>query len=57
MNCADNTGAKNLYILSVKGIGGRLNRMPQAGFFIYALARAFIVFIVTNFIFTFLFLL
>jgi hypothetical protein len=31
MNCADNTGAKNLYIISVKGIGAALNRMPQAG--------------------------
>ena len=31
MNCADNTGAKNLYIVSVFGIGGRLNRLPQAG--------------------------
>merc|ERR1711964_312924 len=30
MNCADNTGAKNLYIISVKGIKGRLNRMPSA---------------------------
>merc|ERR1711912_179281 len=28
MNCADNTGAKNLYIMAVKGIGSRLNRMP-----------------------------
>ncbi|CAM8888880.1 unnamed protein product [Rhodiola kirilowii] len=24
VNCADNTGAKNLYIISVKGIKGRL---------------------------------
>ncbi|KAJ1494028.1 60S ribosomal protein L23 [Baffinella frigidus] len=31
MNCADNTGAKNLYIISVKGIGAALNRMPHAG--------------------------
>merc|ERR1711907_287781 len=31
VNCADNTGAKNLYILAVKGIGGRLNRLPAAG--------------------------
>lgn len=31
INCADNTGAKNLYILSVVGIGGRLNRLPSAG--------------------------
>jgi large subunit ribosomal protein L23e len=31
MNCADNSGAKNLYIISVKGIHGRLNRLPAAG--------------------------
>lgn len=31
MNCADNTGAKNLYIISVKGVGARLNRLPAAG--------------------------
>ncbi|RWR88799.1 60S ribosomal protein L23 [Cinnamomum micranthum f. kanehirae] len=32
INCADNTGAKNLYIISVKGINyqGRLNRLPSA---------------------------
>merc|ERR1712166_1504858 len=30
MNCADNSGAKNLYIISVKGIGGPLNRLPAA---------------------------
>merc|ERR1712227_1063723 len=30
MNCADNTGAKNLYIMSVKGYGGVLNRLPAA---------------------------
>jgi hypothetical protein len=30
-NCADNSGAKNLYIISVKGIGARLNRLPAAG--------------------------
>eukprot|EP00657_Telonema_sp_P-1_P007384 TRINITY_DN27217_c0_g1_i1.p1 TRINITY_DN27217_c0_g1~~TRINITY_DN27217_c0_g1_i1.p1 ORF type:complete len:141 (+),score=40.65 TRINITY_DN27217_c0_g1_i1:250-672(+) len=30
MNCADNSGAKNLYIISVKGIGGVLNRLPAA---------------------------
>merc|ERR1712216_1096018 len=29
-NCADNTGAKNLYIMSVKGYGGVLNRLPAA---------------------------
>ena len=31
MNCADNTGAKNLHIIAVCNIGGRLNRMPKAG--------------------------
>jgi hypothetical protein len=31
MNCADNTGAKNLYVISVCGIKGRLNRLPAAG--------------------------
>eukprot|EP01097_Dermamoeba_algensis_P004290 TRINITY_DN2831_c0_g1_i1.p1 TRINITY_DN2831_c0_g1~~TRINITY_DN2831_c0_g1_i1.p1 ORF type:complete len:140 (+),score=33.82 TRINITY_DN2831_c0_g1_i1:57-476(+) len=31
VNCADNTGAKNLYIISVKGIKGRLNKLPAAG--------------------------
>ena len=30
VNCADNTGAKNLYIISVKGIKGRLNKIPGA---------------------------
>lgn len=30
MNCADNSGAKNLYIISVKGFGARLSRMPAA---------------------------
>jgi large subunit ribosomal protein L23e len=31
INCADNSGAKSLFILSVKGIKGRLNRLPAAG--------------------------
>jgi large subunit ribosomal protein L23e len=31
INCADNSGAKNLYIISVKGYHGRLNRLPAAG--------------------------
>ena len=31
MNCADNTGGKNLYVIAVKGIRGRLNRLPAAG--------------------------
>ncbi len=31
MNCCDNSGARNLYIISVKGIGARLNRLPAAG--------------------------
>ena len=30
INCADNTGAKNLYIIAVKEIKGRLNRLPSA---------------------------
>jgi large subunit ribosomal protein L23e len=30
MNCADNTGAKNLYVVSVVGFGARLNRLPAA---------------------------
>nr|ACD65173.1 putative 60S ribosomal protein RPL23 [Phoronis muelleri] len=30
MNCADNTGAKNLYVIAVHGIRGRLNRLPAA---------------------------
>mmetsp|Transcript_101259 Transcript_101259/g.179916 ORF Transcript_101259/g.179916 Transcript_101259/m.179916 type:complete len:139 (-) Transcript_101259:52-468(-) len=29
MNCADNSGAKNLYIVAVVGIGGRLNKLPN----------------------------
>jgi large subunit ribosomal protein L23e len=28
MNCVNNTRAKNLYIIFVKGIKGRLNRLP-----------------------------
>jgi large subunit ribosomal protein L23e len=31
VNCADNSGAKNLYIIAVCGIKGRLNRLPHAG--------------------------
>lgn len=31
MNCADNTGAKNLYVISVKKWTGTLNRLPAAG--------------------------
>ena len=30
MNCADNTGAKNLYIVACTMIGARLNRLPKA---------------------------
>uniref|UniRef100_A0A914HAL2 Large ribosomal subunit protein uL14 n=1 Tax=Globodera rostochiensis TaxID=31243 RepID=A0A914HAL2_GLORO len=30
INCADNTGAKNLFVIAVYGIRGRLNRMPSA---------------------------
>ena len=28
MNCCDNTGAKNLYVIAVTMIGARLNRLP-----------------------------
>ncbi|EGX48607.1 60S ribosomal protein L23A [Orbilia oligospora] len=31
MNCADNSGARNLYIIAVAGAGARLNRLPAAG--------------------------
>ncbi|KMU88998.1 50S ribosomal protein L14P [Coccidioides immitis H538.4] len=31
MNCCDNSGARNLYIISVKAWGARLNRLPAAG--------------------------
>ncbi len=30
VNCADNTGAKSLMIISVIAVGGRLNRLPAA---------------------------
>ena len=29
MNCADNSGAKNLFIIAVKATGARLNRFPK----------------------------
>ena len=29
MNCADNSKAKNLYIISVAGLRGHLNRLPS----------------------------
>jgi large subunit ribosomal protein L23e len=29
MNCADNTGAKNLFVISVTATGARLNRFPR----------------------------
>eukprot|EP00823_Brevimastigomonas_motovehiculus_P000210 TRINITY_DN10322_c1_g1_i1.p1 TRINITY_DN10322_c1_g1~~TRINITY_DN10322_c1_g1_i1.p1 ORF type:complete len:146 (+),score=39.66 TRINITY_DN10322_c1_g1_i1:57-494(+) len=31
LNCADNTGAKDLHVISVKGQNGRLNRLPKGG--------------------------
>ena len=31
INCADNSGAKNLFIMAVTRIKGRLNRYPAAG--------------------------
>ena len=30
MNCADNSGAKNLFVIAVNGVGARLNRLPAA---------------------------
>lgn len=30
INCADNTGGKNLFIMAVVGWGARLNRLPAA---------------------------
>ena len=30
MNCADNSGAKNLYIMAVCGVQARQNRLPAA---------------------------
>merc|ERR1719487_37187 len=30
INCADNTGGKNIHIISVALVGGRLNRLPGA---------------------------
>ncbi len=30
MNCADNSGAKNLYTIAVYGIKGHLSRLPKA---------------------------
>ena len=30
-NCADNTVDKNLAIMTVNGIGGRLNKIPETG--------------------------
>merc|ERR1719321_408358 len=30
INCADNSGAKNLHMMAVRGCGARLNRMPSA---------------------------
>ena len=30
INCADNTGARNLYVISVTRTGARLNKLPAA---------------------------
>lgn len=30
MNCADNSGAKNLFVIGVTGTGAALNRLPAA---------------------------
>ena len=29
MNCTDNSGGKNLYIIAVTAFGARLNRLPK----------------------------
>lgn len=31
LNCADNSGAKSLYLIEPYGFGARLNRLPDAG--------------------------
>jgi large subunit ribosomal protein L23e len=31
LNCADNSGAKSLYIIEPYGFGAHLNRLPDAG--------------------------
>eukprot|EP01069_Polyplicarium_translucidae_P003553 Polyplicarium_translucidae@DN2345_c0_g1_i1.p1 len=31
INCCDNSGGKNLYIIATKGIGACLNRLPACG--------------------------
>jgi large subunit ribosomal protein L23e len=31
LNCADNSGAKSLYIIEPFGFGSHLNRLPDAG--------------------------
>lgn len=31
INCADNSGAKSLYLIEPYGFGARLNRLPDAG--------------------------
>jgi large subunit ribosomal protein L14 len=31
MNCADNTGARELKVISISGYSGRINRHPKAG--------------------------
>lgn len=30
INCADNSGAKNLYVIAVVGVGAAMNRLPAA---------------------------
>ena len=31
VNCADNSGARSLYLIEPYGFGSRLNRLPDAG--------------------------
>lgn len=40
MNCADNSGAKNLYIFAVTQTGARLNRLPAASAWLAGRAAA-----------------
>ena len=39
MNCADNTGDMNLAIMTVKGIGGRLNKITVTRFDVMCVFR------------------
>ncbi len=55
INCADNTGAKNLFVISVKGFGARLNRLPAACVGDMIICKIFFKHIFKEFILKFLF--